>query len=269
MGAGGIVSTAYCLLFKLYTLRLTRKQVNGLLTHTDSPYIRSLGFMYIRYTQPPGDLFDWYEEYLQDEEEVDAKAGGGQTMTIGQMLHLFLVKLDWFSTLFPRIPVPMQKQIESKLANYSQQHNVNLQARFQNTEREMNAVNNTNKRDMGGGSGGGREYYDRNRDRTATATGSNGGGGGSGGGGGGGRYDRGEDRRYRSRSRDRTLNDNKGSSRDKDRYRDRGSSEYYSSNYSKERSSGSDRRVKESYSSRDGEGSSSTESNRHRDRNYR
>lgn len=48
------------------------------MAHTDSPYIRALGFMYIRYTQPPADLYDWYEEYLQDEEEVDVKAGGGQ-----------------------------------------------------------------------------------------------------------------------------------------------------------------------------------------------
>nr|NP_001259512.1 uncharacterized protein Dmel_CG1622, isoform B [Drosophila melanogaster]AGB95354.1 uncharacterized protein Dmel_CG1622, isoform B [Drosophila melanogaster] len=78
VGAGGIVSTAYCLLYKLYTLRLTRKQINGLLNHTDSAYIRALGFMYLRYTQPPGDLYDWYEDYLQDEEEIDVKAGGGQ-----------------------------------------------------------------------------------------------------------------------------------------------------------------------------------------------
>lgn len=49
VGTGGIVSTAFCLLYKLFTLKLTRKQVMGLLTHTDSPYIRSLGFMYIRY----------------------------------------------------------------------------------------------------------------------------------------------------------------------------------------------------------------------------
>lgn len=34
--------------------------------------------MYLRYTQPPGDLYDWYEDYLQDEEEIDVKAGGGQ-----------------------------------------------------------------------------------------------------------------------------------------------------------------------------------------------
>jgi len=41
VGAGGIVSTAYCLLYKLFTLKLTRKQLNGLITHCDSPYIRS------------------------------------------------------------------------------------------------------------------------------------------------------------------------------------------------------------------------------------
>lgn len=68
VGAGGIVSTAYCLLYKLFTLKLTRKQLNGLITHCDSPYIRALGFMYIRYTLPPANLLEWYESYLEDEE---------------------------------------------------------------------------------------------------------------------------------------------------------------------------------------------------------
>lgn len=68
VGAGGIVSTAYCLLYKLFTLKLTRKQLNGLLTHCDSPYIRALGFMYIRYTQNPQNLLDWFDPYLEDEE---------------------------------------------------------------------------------------------------------------------------------------------------------------------------------------------------------
>ncbi|XP_055624021.1 pre-mRNA-splicing factor 38B isoform X1 [Toxorhynchites rutilus septentrionalis] len=126
VGAGGIVSTAFCLLYKLYTLRLTRKQVNGLLTHGDSPYIRALGFMYLRFTQPPADLYDWYEPYLLDEEEIDVKAGGGQTMTIGQMVRQYLTKLDWFSTLFPRIPVPIQKQIESKLEQFARENNVSF-----------------------------------------------------------------------------------------------------------------------------------------------
>lgn len=116
VGAGGIVSTAYCLLYKLFTLKLTRKQLNGLITHPDSPYIRALGFMYIRYTQPPADLWDWYDEYLDDNEELDVKAGGGQFMTIGNILKNFLCKLEWFSTLFPRIPVPIQQKIEKNMS---------------------------------------------------------------------------------------------------------------------------------------------------------
>ncbi|GFT06443.1 pre-mRNA-splicing factor 38B [Trichonephila clavipes] len=118
VGAGGIVSTAFCILYKLFTLKLTRKQVVGLINHNDSPYIRALGFMYIRYTQPPGDLWDWYEPYLEDDEEVDVKAGSGQIMTIGEMLRHFLSKLEWFSTLFPRIPVPIQKDLEKKLSEW-------------------------------------------------------------------------------------------------------------------------------------------------------
>lgn len=43
------------------------------------------------------------------------KAGGGQTMKIGQMLRQWLIKLEWFSTLFPRIPVPIQQRINSTL----------------------------------------------------------------------------------------------------------------------------------------------------------
>lgn len=118
VGAGGIVSSAFCLLYKLFTLRLTHKQVVGLCTHNDSPFIRGLGFMYIRYTQHPSKLWDWYHEYLADEEEIDVKAGGGHPMTIGEMLRQWLVKLEWYSTLFPRIPVSVQKENEIKLREF-------------------------------------------------------------------------------------------------------------------------------------------------------
>lgn len=37
------------------------------------------------------------------------KAGGGHMMTVGEMLRTWLSKLEWYSTLFPRIPVPIQK----------------------------------------------------------------------------------------------------------------------------------------------------------------
>ena len=55
-------------------------------------------------------------------QEIDVKAGGGCVMTIGSMAKTVLTKLEWFSTLFPRIPVPIQKEIDDGLlvstANY-------------------------------------------------------------------------------------------------------------------------------------------------------
>lgn len=51
-------------------------------------------------------------------QELDVKAGGGCIMTIGEMLRHFLGKLEWYSTLFPRIPVPIQKDIERKLMEH-------------------------------------------------------------------------------------------------------------------------------------------------------
>lgn len=44
--------------------------------------------MYLRYTQPPADLYDWYEDYFQDEEAIDVKAGGGQ---VGQLYDYFFL----------------------------------------------------------------------------------------------------------------------------------------------------------------------------------
>ncbi|CAL8127343.1 unnamed protein product [Orchesella dallaii] len=116
VGVGGIISSAFCILYKLFTMRLTRKQVYGLLNHSDSPFIRGIGFLYVRFTQPPPDFWDWFEAYIEDTEEIDVRAGGGQIMTIGEMVRLFLTRLDWFTSLFPRIPVPIQIAIDKKLA---------------------------------------------------------------------------------------------------------------------------------------------------------
>lgn len=46
---------------------------------------------------------------------MDVRAGGGQVMTIGNILKSFLFKLEWYSTLFPRIPVPIQVGMSAKL----------------------------------------------------------------------------------------------------------------------------------------------------------
>jgi len=141
VGTGGIVSSTFCLLFKLFTLKLTEKQVYTLINHTDSPYIRGLGFMFIRFCQHPNTYWDWFEPYLEDEEEVDPKAGGGSMMTMGQMVRSFLLKPDWYGTLFPRIPVPIFKEIEAGLKE------LNL-----NDDRKVYADEDNHRSGAGGGS---------------------------------------------------------------------------------------------------------------------
>jgi hypothetical protein len=48
-------SSAFCLLLKLFHLRLTEDQVRELLDHPDSTYLRVMGMLYVRYGTPaPG-----------------------------------------------------------------------------------------------------------------------------------------------------------------------------------------------------------------------
>ena len=44
VSAAGRCTSCFCLLFKCFTLKLTPTQINHLITHTDSPYIRVVGF---------------------------------------------------------------------------------------------------------------------------------------------------------------------------------------------------------------------------------
>ena len=66
----------------MFTLKLTKKQVNVLINHPDSPYIRGIGFMFIRYCQHPNTFWEWYEPYLEDDEEIDPKAGTWRRLVI-------------------------------------------------------------------------------------------------------------------------------------------------------------------------------------------
>ena len=147
--------------------------------------------------------------------------------------------------------MPIQKQIEKKLADYSRIHNFNFQTRYLTIDRDQGG-SNTNKRE-------GREYFDRNRERDREQDR-------------GGRHnDRERDERRnrsrtRSKSRDRTL----GHDRDRySSYKERSDRDYSAKD--RDRGGRNDRREKDYY--RDGEGSSSnydySSSSRYRDRKYK
>jgi pre-mRNA-splicing factor 38B len=51
-GTSRVPSTAFCCIYRMCLMRVTRKQMAWLLNHGDSPYIRAVGFLILRYTCP-------------------------------------------------------------------------------------------------------------------------------------------------------------------------------------------------------------------------
>ncbi|GAB2224828.1 hypothetical protein Droror1_Dr00005605 [Drosera rotundifolia] len=107
-------STAFCLLYKFFTMKLTVKQMQGLLKHPDSPYIRAIGFLYLRYAADPKTLWGWFEPYIKDDEEFSPGSNGKMT-TMGVYVRDLLLGQYYFDTLFPRVPVPVLRQITANL----------------------------------------------------------------------------------------------------------------------------------------------------------
>ncbi|CAO3619028.1 unnamed protein product [Mucor hiemalis] len=112
-------STAFCCLFKMWTLKLTVKQLENMIDHPDSPYIRAIGFLYLRYVCAPASLWDWLQYYLEDEEEF-AVSGGikPSKMTIGELCRSLITEQKFQGTMLPRIPVPIARDLEKKLKDY-------------------------------------------------------------------------------------------------------------------------------------------------------
>jgi pre-mRNA-splicing factor 38B len=111
-GTARFPSSAFCLLVKFMLMKLTLKQMKGLLGTSDCPNVRAIGFLYLRYTCPPAELYKWYEPYLEDTEEFAPGADKSVTMTIGEYCTRLLTDMQYYGTTLPRIPVPIERKIK-------------------------------------------------------------------------------------------------------------------------------------------------------------
>ncbi|CAJ1962841.1 unnamed protein product [Cylindrotheca closterium] len=110
-------STAFCLLLRLLTLRCTEKQMQLMLDHADSPYIRAIGFLYLRYAGDPKSVWNWIEPYLYDEEPVQVEASASKRKeTIGDFVRmLYGSRNNYHGTMLPRLPIQIEREIKVKL----------------------------------------------------------------------------------------------------------------------------------------------------------
>jgi len=88
-----VPSTPVVLLYKLYCLKLTRKQLRLMLNHKDSPYIRGLAVLYLRFVCDPKELWGWLQPFVQDEEKL-SEMGDGRETTLGRFVVRTLLEIE-------------------------------------------------------------------------------------------------------------------------------------------------------------------------------
>jgi pre-mRNA-splicing factor 38B len=84
-----------------------------MLCHPDSPYIRCVGFLYLRYAVEPSSLWKWFEPYLYDEESVQVTPS--LSKALGQYVRDLLTDMNYVGTLLPRLPIAVERDLKCKL----------------------------------------------------------------------------------------------------------------------------------------------------------
>lgn len=227
---GTTPSTAWVLMYKFWTLRLTVRQIESLIDNAHSVYLRGLGFLYLRFVCKPDQLWDWMGDYLEDDQEITLQAGPKPVYsTIGKMCYMLLHDQKFQGQMLPRIPVLVMRDLEQKLEPFADA------GRAKTGQRDHFKKDRDNR---GRDSGRGRERdrdnsssrYDRRRSRSRSRS--------RGRDRGGRRYD--DDDREGHRSR--RYNDSRSRSRSRDRWGNRRRDDYRRRSRSRSRSRSPGRR---------------------------
>ncbi|KAF9580173.1 PRP38 pre-mRNA processing factor 38 domain-containing protein B [Lunasporangiospora selenospora] len=117
---GSTPSTAWVIMYKFWTLPLTIRQLENLIDHPQSVYLRGIAFLYLRYVCKPDELWDWLGPYLEDDQEITLQ-GGVKAIhsTIGKMCYMLLNDQKFLGQMLPRIPVMIMRDLEKKLEPYA------------------------------------------------------------------------------------------------------------------------------------------------------
>ena len=111
LGTHGVPSTLFCWLYKLVLMRLTMKQLYGLIKEAN-PFTRCVGFLYIRYLCKPELLWHFLSPYMMDEQEFEPTPSTGETITMGEYVERLLSDQTYYTTILPRIPAQIDKEIQ-------------------------------------------------------------------------------------------------------------------------------------------------------------
>ncbi|KAH8053140.1 hypothetical protein JL722_9806 [Aureococcus anophagefferens] len=110
-GTSRTPSTAFCIVMRLFQLNLHEGHVRALLDQRDAPWVRCVGFLYLRYVCPPGDLWKWCEDVLLDDGAAPVEPRGD--VSLSQWLRGLLTDQKYFGTILPRIPLKIERMLKA------------------------------------------------------------------------------------------------------------------------------------------------------------
>ena len=114
---GMTASPCFCLVRKLFLMRLTTQEVQALLTHRDSPMIRAVGLLYLRIGTDTTDLWRWFEPLLLDHEEMHVRdKHAHRPSTVSAFARGLLSSNKFLNTVLPSIPIPVMRRYAKQLA---------------------------------------------------------------------------------------------------------------------------------------------------------
>eukprot|EP01036_Dinobryon_divergens_P024286 gene24286-32722_t len=64
---------------------------------------------------PPTDLWQWFEPYLEDDEEIQPSSDKSVRMSMGSYCSKLLTDMQYYGTTLPRIPIPIERKMKVML----------------------------------------------------------------------------------------------------------------------------------------------------------
>merc|ERR1711957_303532 len=113
-------SALFCCLYRLFTMGIQAAQLRRLIDHMENPYVRCVGFLFIRFGLSPEALWGWLGEYLLDDEELRPTKDSEWRTTIGEFVEGPLIQDKYYVTVLPRLPMSAKRNLEAKLAPITQ-----------------------------------------------------------------------------------------------------------------------------------------------------
>lgn len=107
-------SVAFCCLYRFFLMKLDARQLSHLVQHRDSPYIRGVGFLFLRCVVDAKELATWVEPHLGDQTTFFPSSNREKKSTLGNYVHKLFQEIKYYDTTLRRVAIPVARQLERK-----------------------------------------------------------------------------------------------------------------------------------------------------------